>query len=54
MTLEKGENRVIQPLAWDTDYFGISCGRVILNAETTEEKLQQLVLEFAKRYVSVG
>ena len=45
MTLEKGENRVIQPLAWDTDYFGIPCGRAILNAETTEEKLQQLVLE---------
>ena len=45
MTLEKDENRVIQPLAWDTDYFGIPCGRAILNAETTEEKLQQLVLE---------
>ena len=43
MTLEKDENRVIQPLAWDTDYFGIPCGRAILNAETTEEK-QTLIM----------
>lgn len=44
MTLEKGENGTIQPLAWDTDYFGIPCGRAILNEETTEENLQRLIL----------
>lgn len=45
MTPEEYKCEVVLPLAWDTDYFGIPCGKALLGADTTEEQLQKLVPE---------
>ncbi len=36
------EKYIIKPLDWDTDFFGMSCARVTLNDELTEQETEEL------------
>lgn len=37
------EKYILKPLDWDTDFFGVSCARVMLNEELTEQEFENML-----------